>query len=37
LPSGRKSCLACADAFADVKSIREAMDRRRAPFYLRRN
>jgi len=25
-----------ADAFADVKSIREAMDRRRAPFYLRR-
>lgn len=24
------------DAFADVKSIREAMDRRRAPFYLRR-
>src|SRR6266446_350450 len=25
-----------ADAFADVKSIREAMDHRRAPFYLRR-
>ena len=25
-----------ADAFADVKSIREAMNRRRAPFYLRR-
>jgi hypothetical protein len=25
-----------ADVFADVKSIREAMDRRRAPFYLRR-
>jgi superfamily II DNA or RNA helicase len=25
-----------ADAYADVKSIREAMDRRRAPFYLRR-
>lgn len=25
-----------ADAFVDVKSIREAMDRRRAPFYLRR-
>src|SRR5713226_3344532 len=25
-----------ADAFADVKSIREAMERRRAPFYLRR-
>lgn len=24
------------DAFADVRSIREAMDRRRAPFYLRR-
>jgi hypothetical protein len=24
------------DAFADVKSIRQAMDRRRAPFYLRR-
>jgi len=24
------------DAFADVKSIREAMNRRRAPFYLRR-
>ena len=24
------------DAYADVKSIREAMDRRRAPFYLRR-
>jgi superfamily II DNA or RNA helicase len=24
------------DAFADVKSIHEAMDRRRAPFYLRR-
>ena len=24
------------DAFADVKSIREAMDRQRAPFYLRR-
>ena len=23
-------------AYADVKSIREAMDRRRAPFYLRR-
>jgi hypothetical protein len=22
--------------FADVKSIKEAMDRRRAPFYLRR-
>jgi superfamily II DNA or RNA helicase len=25
-----------ADAYADVKSIREAMHRRRAPFYLRR-
>src|SRR5436190_10492565 len=25
-----------ADAYADVKSIREAMDHRRAPFYLRR-
>ncbi len=25
-----------ADAYADVKSIREAMGRRRAPFYLRR-
>jgi superfamily II DNA or RNA helicase len=25
-----------ADAYADEKSIREAMDRRRAPFYLRR-
>ena len=25
-----------ADAYADVKSIREAMNRRRAPFYLRR-
>ncbi|MGE5597782.1 MAG: helicase-related protein, partial [Bacteroidota bacterium] len=25
-----------ADAFADVKSIRQAMDNRRAPFYLRR-
>jgi len=25
-----------SDAYADVKSIREAMDRRRAPFYLRR-
>ncbi len=25
-----------ADAFADVKSIHEAMERRRAPFYLRR-
>ncbi len=24
------------DAYADVQSIREAMDRRRAPFYLRR-
>jgi superfamily II DNA or RNA helicase len=24
------------DAYADTKSIREAMDRRRAPFYLRR-
>jgi len=24
------------DAFADVRSIREAMDRRRAPFYIRR-
>ncbi len=24
------------DAYADVKSIREAMDQRRAPFYLRR-
>jgi hypothetical protein len=24
------------DAYADVKSIHEAMDRRRAPFYLRR-
>ena len=24
------------DAYADVKSIREAMDRQRAPFYLRR-
>ena len=24
------------DAYADVKSIREAMDRKRAPFYLRR-
>ena len=25
-----------ADAYADVKSIREAIERRRAPFYLRR-
>jgi superfamily II DNA or RNA helicase len=25
-----------ADAYADVKSIREAMNQRRAPFYLRR-
>lgn len=25
-----------SDAYADVKSIRQAMDRRRAPFYLRR-
>jgi len=25
-----------ADAYADVKSIREAMNRRQAPFYLRR-
>lgn len=25
-----------ADAFADVKSIHQAMERRRAPFYLRR-
>ena len=25
-----------ADAYADVKSIRQAMDRQRAPFYLRR-
>jgi len=25
-----------ADAFADVKSIQQAMERRRAPFYLRR-
>ena len=25
-----------ADAYADVRSIREAIDRRRAPFYLRR-
>jgi len=25
-----------SDAYADVKSIREAMDRQRAPFYLRR-
>jgi len=25
-----------ADAYADVKSIRQAMDRRHAPFYLRR-
>ncbi len=25
-----------ADAYADVRSVREAMDRRRAPFYLRR-
>jgi superfamily II DNA or RNA helicase len=25
-----------ADVYADVRSIREAMDRRRAPFYLRR-
>lgn len=25
-----------ADAYADVRSIREAMSRRRAPFYLRR-
>jgi hypothetical protein len=25
-----------ADAYADVRSIREAMDKRRAPFYLRR-
>ena len=25
-----------ADAYADVKSIREAINRRRAPFYLRR-
>lgn len=24
------------DAFADIRSIREAMDQRRAPFYLRR-
>jgi len=24
------------DCYADVKSIREAMDRKRAPFYLRR-
>jgi SNF2 family DNA or RNA helicase len=24
------------DAYADVRSIREAMDRQRAPFYLRR-
>jgi len=24
------------DAYADVKSIREAMERRHAPFYLRR-
>ncbi|MCX6348145.1 MAG: helicase-related protein, partial [Candidatus Aureabacteria bacterium] len=24
------------DAFADIRSIREAMERRRAPFYLRR-
>ena len=24
------------DAYADVRSIREAMERRRAPFYLRR-
>ena len=24
------------DAYADAKSVREAMDRRRAPFYLRR-
>jgi superfamily II DNA or RNA helicase len=24
------------DAYADVRSIREAVDRRRAPFYLRR-
>ena len=24
------------DAYADIKSIREAMERRRAPFYLRR-
>ncbi|GIW84009.1 MAG: helicase [Gemmataceae bacterium] len=25
-----------ADAYADIRSIREAMNRRRAPFYLRR-
>jgi superfamily II DNA or RNA helicase len=25
-----------ADAYADVRSIRQAMDRKRAPFYLRR-
>ncbi|RTG98962.1 helicase [Thermus scotoductus] len=25
-----------ADAYADIRSIREAMERRRAPFYLRR-
>src|SRR5512136_3067650 len=25
-----------ADAYADIRSIRQAMDRRRAPFYLRR-
>jgi hypothetical protein len=25
-----------ADAYADIRSIREAMDQRRAPFYLRR-
>ena len=25
-----------ADAYADVRSIKQAMDRRRAPFYLRR-
>ena len=24
------------DAYADIKSIREAMNQRRAPFYLRR-
>ena len=24
------------DVYADVRSIREAMERRRAPFYLRR-
>ncbi|NMC21516.1 MAG: DUF3883 domain-containing protein [Thermogutta sp.] len=26
-----------ADAYADVRSIKEAMERRRAPFYLRRS